>query len=144
MISSIFISIKRRMISQLFKKDKLISFVLWAFFSLALAQFVSVFFFSFDSTSSRTVSILCLYCVFSFAYYFITKKRFRLNLNYPQYIIYNLLFSVLIALFSYVYFRLVMLNNDNFHYRLYLTLLVTNFLLGSLLYLFTLIKKREI
>ncbi len=129
---------------QLLKKETLISLALWVFFSFALARFFAIFFFPFAGSPAYTITILCLYCLLSFSYYFIAKKRFLLRLNYTQFIIYNLLFSLLIALLSYIYFRSVMLNNDHFHFRFYIMLLIVNFLSGSLLYSFTLIKKREI
>ena len=132
------------MISSLFKKEKIISFVLWTFFSLSFVRFVSVFFFSFETSLAYTVSLLCIYSILSFSYYFINKKRFHFQLNYAQYIVYNLLFSILASLFSYLYFRLVMLGEDHFPYSFYIALTVTNFILGSLLFPFTQIKKREI
>ncbi len=115
----------------------------WTLFSVALVQFLSIFFFSFSSTGMYLI-ILLLFCLFSFSYYFIFKKRFGFQLSYGQYIICNLLFSLLVAMFSWFYFRLVMLNDDPFPYTRYIGLLLVNFLVGSVLYLFTLIKKNEI
>ena len=130
--------------SKFFKKEILLTFVLWSFFSMALVKLLAVLLFAGVTRPVYTISIFCLYSLLSFSYYFINKKLFFVTLNYTPYIIYNLLFSVLIALYSYLYFKLVMLNNDYFSFGLYTSLIVTNAILGSLLYLFTLIKKSEI
>src|SRR5690349_7796379 len=102
-----------------FKKEILLTFVLWSFFSMALVKLLAVLLFAADKGSVYTISIFCLYSLLSFFYYFINKKLFSLTLDYKLYIIYNLLFSVLIALYSYLYFKLVMLNNDYFSFGLY-------------------------
>lgn len=129
------------MISALFKKDKLISFIIWSFFSFSLVQLLSIFIYSLNNNSAFALVTISLSTILSFAYFFINAARFKFRLSYPQYLIYNFLFSLLVTIFSYGYFCIVMLNNEVFPYQRFLALAIVNLLCGSLLFLFTLIKK---
>jgi len=83
----------------------------------------------------------CLYSLLFFAYYFIFKRMFRLKLSYIQYTANNILFVLLISLFSYLYYKIILLDNDYFAYTFFIAMLISNVVFGSLLFLFTLIKR---
>jgi len=85
--------------------------------------------------------VTTLYSLLSFLNYFIFKARFGIKLNYARYLACNLLFGILITAFSYSYYLVIMLAGDQYNSRFYIWLLLSNAVIGSLLFLFTLIKK---
>src|SRR6266498_2395684 len=128
------------MLSELFKKNKITSLFIWSFFSFALIKFFSIFFYAVNNFS---VYYVLLYSFLFFFYYFVFKIRFSKGLNYLQYTICNILFVVLITIFFYGYYRLIMLDNDFFNFNLFIGILISNLVVGSLLFLLTLIRRAK-
>jgi hypothetical protein len=121
------------------KKREILSLFIWSFFSFSVIQFLSVFIYAVKSNVQLFLLLIVLYSSLSFLNYFVLKARFGIKLNYPQYLVCNLVFGILITAFSYSYHLAVMLTNDRYSFGVYIGLLLSNLLLGSILYLFTLI-----
>jgi len=123
----------------LFQRDKILLLAIWSFFSFSVIKFFSIFLYS---ISHFFLWYTCLYSLLFFLYYFVFKIRFAIGLNYLQYTVSNILFSVLVILFSYAYYKVIMLDNDFFDLNFFIMGIISNLLLGSFLFLFTLIKKK--
>jgi hypothetical protein len=113
--------------------------VIWSFFSFSTIKFFSIFLFTIKYSFFWYA---CLSAFLFFFYYFIFKFRFIVRLNYLQYGVSNILFTGLVTIFSYAYYKVIMLDNDDFVGNFFIAILISNFSLGSLLYLFTLIKRQ--
>ena len=121
------------------KKDNVLLLVIWSLFSFSAIKFFSIFLYTIHYIF---LWYACLYSVLFFAYYFVFKIRAAAKLNYLQYTVGNILFTILITIFSYIYYKIIMLDNDYFDLNFFIGVLISNLLLGSLLFLFTLIKKK--
>ena len=123
----------------LFKRDKIILLLIWSFFSFSVIKLCSVFFYKLNHSFLYYAS---LYSLLFFIYHFVFKIRFDTKLNYQQYTISNILFVILITMLSYCYYRLIMLDNDYFGFNFFIVILISNLLFASLLFPFTLIKRK--
>jgi hypothetical protein len=132
------------MLSVLINKKGLSSLFVWSFFSFALLRFFLLFIYLGPNRSGYSLLLASLYSLLSFLLYFVFKLRWRIKLNYMQYMICNMLFGILITAFSYSYYLVVMLPGDRFDLPFYVSLLLGNMLIGSILYLFTLIKRSAV
>jgi hypothetical protein len=121
------------------KKDRLLSLFIWSFFSFSIIKCFSVFSYSFASTFLYEA---ILYSILFFIYFFIFKARFRSRLTYLQYTTSSFLFVTGITMFSWSYYKLVMLDNDYFNSNFFIALLISNLVFTSLLFLLTLIKRK--
>ena len=128
----------------LFKNKELLSLVVWSFFSFSVIRFFFIFVYITSNNLQYFLLVTALYSLLSFLNYFVFKLRFGVKLNYGRYIICNILFGILITAFSYGYYVVVMLPGDNFKFGFYITLLLSNTIVGSLLYFFTLIKRSAV
>jgi len=128
----------------LFKKKELLSLFVWSFFSYAVIRFTFLFIYLVETNLRYFLMVILLHSLLSFLNYFIFKIRFGVRQGYLQYIICNVLFSTLVTSFSYGYYFVVMLPGDQFKWGFYFRLFLLNVILGSLLFLFTLIKKRAV
>lgn len=120
-------------------RDKILLLIVWSFFSFSVMKIFSLFLYTIHHIF---LWYSCFYSLLYFGYYFILKSRSHIKLNYLQYTANNVLFVMLVTLFSYVYYKAIMLDNDYFAYTFFIAILVSNILLGSLLFLFTLKKGR--
>ena len=123
----------------IFKRDKIISLFVWSFFSFSVVKCLSIFISFFVNT---IIYGAVLYSFLFFIYFFIFKMRFGSRLTFLQYITSNLLFAVLITMFSYSYYKLVMLDNDHYRFNFFIVLFISNLVFNSLLFLLTLIKRK--
>jgi hypothetical protein len=128
------------MLPVLFKKEKIILLLTWSFFSFSAIKCLSIFIYVFGTGYFFIVA--GFYSLLLFAYYFVFKSQFGIRLNYVQYIITNVLSGIVVTFFSYGYYLLIMLNNDYYNFRFYFALVISNIILGSLLFLLTRIKKQ--
>jgi len=120
-------------------KSKISLLIIWSLFSFSLVRIFSIFLYA---ISYIFVWYACLCALLFFSYYFIFKIRFHSKLSYVQYSVSNIIFIALIALFSYLYRRAMMPDNDLFTSDFFIAVLISNLLLGSLLFLLTLIKRK--
>ena len=127
------------MLTGFINRAKILSLVTWSFFSFSAVKVLSIFLYTINHIF---LWYACSYSLLLFFYYFAFKKQFGTRLTYLQYTANNILFVILITLFSYVYYKVIMLNDDSFAFNLFLLILISNLLLGSFLFLFTLIKKK--
>jgi hypothetical protein len=127
------------MLTSLFKIDKLLGLGIWSFFSFSIIKFLSIFLYASDHIFLWYVG---LYTLLYFIYFFVFKIKFRHNLSYIQYVVSNLLFVILVTLFSFCYYKIVLLDNDYFDWSFYFSISISNFLMGSLMFLVTLIRLR--
>ena len=123
----------------IFKKDKIISLFIWSFFSFSIIKFSSIFIYSFINTFLFEA---ILYSFLFFIYFFIFRIRFGISFTYSQYIISNFMFLIGITIFSYSYYKLVMLDNDYFKFNFFIAVFISNLIFNSLLFLLTLIKRK--
>lgn len=123
----------------IFKKDRIISLLSWSFFSFSLIKFSSLFIYSFINTFLFEA---ILYSFLFFIYFFIFRTKFGINLTYSQYITSNFLFLIGITMFSYSYYKLVMLDNDYLEFNFFIGVLISNLIFNSLLFLLTLINRK--
>jgi hypothetical protein len=130
------------MMSIMFKKEKLLSLAIWSFFSFSVIKVLSVFFYMVKGNFLHLLIITVSYASLFFIYYFIFRTRYGARLNFAQYTVSNILYAAMLTLFSYGYYVLIMLKNDFFNAGFYIVLAISNLLIGSLLFLFTLIKKQ--
>jgi len=121
------------MFKVIFEKDKIISLFVWSFFAFSVFIYFFIDTFLYQAT---------LYSLLFFIYFFIFKTRFGIRLTYFQYITSNLLFIIGITIFSYGYYKLVMLDNDRFNFVFFIAILIATLIFASLLFLLTLIKKK--
>jgi hypothetical protein len=128
----------------IFKKREIASLIVWSFFSFSFLQFFSIFIYMTKNNLQYFLVVNALYSSLSFLNYFIFKARFGIKLNYARYLVGNIVFGILITAFSYGYYLIVMLASDHYNSGFYIALLISNIVLGSLLFLFTLIKRSEI
>ena len=128
----------------LFKKREILSLFVWSFFSFSFIRVFSIFVYITKNNLQYFLLISALYSLLSFLNYFVFKARFGIKLNYARYIACNIMFGILITAFSYGYYLVVMLPDDLFEFGFYITLFLSNIVLGSLLFLFTQIKRSEI
>ena len=127
------------MFQLIFKKDRIISLFAWSFLSFSVIKCLSIFFYSFVNTFLYEAF---LYSFLFFIYFFIFKVRFGSRLTYLQYITSSFLFVIGIIMFSYGYYKLVMLDNDYFNLKFFIAILISNLIFSSLLFLLTLIKRK--
>lgn len=132
------------MIKSLFEKEKFISIFLWIFFSFSFFKAITVFSQLLGSELLINLLSFLIMSVLSFCYFFIYKYRFSNTLNFIQYIIYNIFFSFVFWILSFLYFKMIMLDNDSFYRGYHAAATIANLFLGSIFYPFTLIKKSEI
>ena len=130
------------MLQGLLRKEKIILLLTWSFFSFSVIQFLSIFIYTVGNGVAYFSIVAGLNSILLLTYYFVYKSRFGTRLNYWQYMITSILSGILITGFSYGYYLLVMLNNDYYNFRFYVVLIISNIFLGSLLFLFTRIKKK--
>jgi hypothetical protein len=126
------------MLTHWLNRDKILLLIIWSFFSFSVMKVFSIFLYS---ISHIFLWYACLYSSLFFVYYFIFKSMFHGKLSFLQYTASNILFVILVAFFSYVYYKLIMLDNDYFTYNVFIAILVSNIVLGSLLFLLTLTKR---
>jgi len=123
----------------IFKKAKLLSLLTWSFFSFSVIKCFSIFSYSLPGAFLyETV----LYSLLFFVYFFIFKVRFGGRLTYLQYITSIFLFVTGITIFSYSYYKLVMLDIDHFNFNFFIAILISSLVFSSLLFLLTLIKRK--
>lgn len=127
------------MLTTLFRMDKILCLSVWSFFSFSIIKFFSIFLYSIDHIFLWNAGIYALLC---FTYYFVFKIKFGYNLSYIQYVVSNILFVTLVTFFSICYYKLVLLDNDYFDWDFYFLISISGLLLGSLLFLITLIRRR--
>ena len=127
------------MFQLIFKKDRIISLFVWSFLSFSVIKCLSIFIYSFVNTFLYEAF---LYSFLFFIYFFIFKVRFGSRLTYLQYITSSFLFVIGIIMFSYGYYKLVMLDNDYFNLNFFIAILISNLIFSSLLFLLTLIKTK--
>jgi len=127
------------MFQLIFKKDRIISLFVWSFLSFSVIKCLSIFIYSFVNTFLYEAF---LYSFLFFIYFFIVKVRFGSRLNYLHYITSSFLFVIGIIMFSYGYYKLVMLDNDYFNLNFFIAILISNLIFSSLLFLLTLIKRK--
>jgi hypothetical protein len=127
------------MLTGLLARDKIMLLITWSLFSFSVIKVLSIFLYTINHIF---LWYALLYSLLFFPYYFLFKKRFHTKLNYIQYTASNILFTIMIALFSYIYYKIIMYDNDNFALNFFTTIVISNFILGSFLFLFTLIKKK--
>ena len=125
----------------LFSKEKVISFFIWAFFSFAMLQLFSVFVYLINSGIAFFLIAALLYSCSLLGYAAVFRIRFHVSLNFLHYTISNVLMVILMTGFSFGYYLMVKLSNDVYQLGYYAALAIFNTLLGSLFFLFTLIKK---
>ena len=123
----------------IFKKDKLLSLFAWSFFSFSVIKCFSIFSYSFAGIFLYE-AVLC--SLLFFIYFFIFKTRFGSRLTYLQYITSGFLFLIGITMFSYCYYKLIMLDNDRFNFSFFIAILIPSLVFSSLLFLLTLIKRK--
>ena len=123
----------------IFEKDKIVSLFIWSFFSFSVIKFLSIFIYLFIDPFLYQV---ILYSFLFFIYFFIFRTRFGISLTYLQYVISDFLFVLGITIFSYSYFKFVMLDNDYFNFISYIAILIATLIFTSLLFLLTLIKRK--
>jgi hypothetical protein len=127
------------MLTGFIDRAKILSLVTWSFFSFSLVKVFSIFLYIINHI---LFWYACLYSLLFFVYYFVFKKQFGARLTYLQYTANNILFVILITLFSYAYYRAVMLDTDPFVFNFFLLVFISNLFVGSFLFLFTLTKKK--
>src|SRR5436190_19936079 len=122
----------------LLSRDKLILLVVWSFFSFSIMKIFSIFLYA-----SHYIFLwyACVYSILFFVYYVIFKVKFS-GLNYLQYTLSKISFVVLVTIFSYIYYKVILLDNDYFIFSFFLAIAISNVLLGSILFLLTLIKRK--
>ena len=123
----------------IFEKDKIISLFTWSFFSFSLIKCFSIFIYSFDNTFLYEAG---LFAFLFFIYFFVFKIRFGVKLTYLQYMTSSFLFVIYITIFSYSYYKLVMLDNDYFNFIFFIAVLISNLIFNSVLFLLTLIMRK--
>jgi len=128
------------MFSILFKKNKLLFLFSWSFFSFAWIKFSSVFVFT---IGAPFIYLACTYSCLFFLFYFVFKIKFGIRLNFWQYTTENILFVTLITLFSYAYYKLVMLDNDYFDLDFFVAVLISNLILCWLFFVVTLLIRKK-
>jgi len=127
------------MLSGLAGRNKILLLAVWSFFSFALVRAFSIFVYTISYTFFWYAG---LYSLLFFSYYFVFRSRFGSKLNYAHYTANNISFVALIILFSYLYHKVIMLDNDHFAFNFFIAIVISNLLAGSILFLFTLIKRR--
>ena len=126
--------------SFLFNKKKLLSLFVWSFFAFSGFKLLSVFIYLGKSIFGHLVFISVFYAFFFFLYFFMFRARFGVRLNYWQYLLSNILFLAMLSFFSYGYYMLIIINNYFYDTAFYIVLAISNLVIGSALFLFTLIK----
>jgi|KBSSwiStaDraftv2_1062776.scaffolds.fasta_scaffold204027_3 hypothetical protein len=127
------------MFKVIFEKNKIISLFVWSFFCFSVIKCFSVFIYF---LTNAFLYQAFLYSILFFIYFFIFKIRFGTRLTYLQYITNSLLFIIGIIIFSYSYFKLVMLDDDHFNIVFFTAIFISNLILTSFLFLLTLIKRK--
>jgi hypothetical protein len=127
------------MFKVIFEKNKIISLFVWSFFCFSVIKCFSVFIYF---LTNAFLYQAFLYSILFFIYFFIFKIRFGTRLTYLQYITNSLLFIIGIIIFSYSYFKLVMLDDDHFNIIFFTAIFISNLILTSFLFLLTLIKRK--
>ena len=127
------------MLATLFRTDKIICLSVWSLFSFSVIKFFSIFLYSVDHFFLWYAG---LYSLLNFSYYFVFKIEFKHSLSYIQYVISNLLIVILVTSLSICYYKLIMLDNDYIDWSFYCLISISGLLLGSLLFLITLIRPR--
>ena len=128
----------------LFEKKKIISIFLWAFFGFSLFMALDVFSELVGSRAIANLTLCFINSLLSFGYFFIYQYRFSQRLNFIQYIIYNIFYSLLFLIFSFLYFEIVIFDKDGYALEFFWGVSGVNLFVGSFLYPLTLIKKSEI
>ena len=127
------------MFKVIFEKNKIISLFVWSFFCFSVIKCFSVFIYF---LTNAFLYQAFLYSILFFIYFFIFKIRFGTRLTYLQYTTNSLLFIIGIIIFSYSYFKLVMLDDDHFNIVFFTAIFISNLILTSFLFLLTLIKRK--
>lgn len=127
------------MLPSLFKPDRIFCLAIWSFFSFSIINFLLIFLYTIEHIFLWYAG---LYSLLYFIYYFVFKIKFGRSLRYIEYAVCNILFVVLVTLFSFCYYKLVLLDNDYFDWSFYFSTSIFNLLLGSVLFLGTLIRRR--
>ena len=128
----------------LFTRKQWLSLFVWSFFSFSVLRIFSVFVYIFQNNLQYYLAVTAIYSILGFLNYFLFKVRFGIKLRYGRYLACVVLFGLLITVFAYGYYLLIRLPHDRFAFDFYKGLFVLNLIIASLLYLFTLIKKRAV
>jgi hypothetical protein len=130
------------MVSYLFKGQRIVSLIIWTFFSFSAVRLISAVVYPVQDGYPVFMGLSFFYSLFFFLFWFLFKRWFSHSLNYGQYILYNMVYGLLILGFSYLYYFLVMLRNDFYSWNYHIWLFVFNLVVVSFLFLFTLISKK--
>ena len=128
----------------LFNRKELVSMFVWSFFSFSVIRIMSVFIYFFPGNLQYFLAVVAVSSILCFLNYYLFKIRFSVKLNYQKYITCCISFGLLITVFAYGYYLLIRLPHNYFEFGFYARLFVLNLIIGSILYLFTLIKKRAV
>ena len=123
------------MLAILLKKEKLFFLIAWSLLACSLLRLTDIFILSFENNFYYFIVKLIIQAGLYYIYYHLLKRRYNINLNYIGYIIENIIYSLLIILFAFVFYKLTSLNNGAFYISSFFILLFLNLVLSSILFL---------
>jgi len=123
-------------------KKEIISFLLsWNLFAFSLLQIIKMFVFSFETGSYYISLNILIYALLFIVFCLVCKKRFYLKINFPYFLLLNLIYALSMTFYAYAYHKTVMTSDDFFNYSFYFILFIANTILSSVFFLFTSQKK---
>ena len=123
------------MLAILLKKEKLFFLIAWSLLACSLLRLTDIFILSFDNNFYYFIVKLIIQAGLYYGYYHLLKLRFSIKLNYIGYIIENIIYSLLIILFAFVFHKITSLNNGEFYLTSFFILFFLNLVLSSILFL---------
>lgn len=125
----------KNMLAILLKKEKLFFLIAWSLLACSILRLTDIFILSFENNFYYFIIKLVIQAGLYYGYYHLLKRRYDIKLNYIGFIIENIIYSLLILLFAFVFYKMTALNNGAFYIIHFFILFVLNLMLSSILFL---------
>jgi hypothetical protein len=106
----------------------------WSLLSYSIIQCIDIFILIVRSKLLHYALIGLVHISFYFLCIILLGKKYRHRFNYGQYLAISVLYSLLIWLYSYIFFELIKITDMGFDLDRYPILLVLNLILSSIVF----------
>jgi hypothetical protein len=113
---------------------KVIFIISWSLLSYSLIQCIDIFILLIQSKLLHFILIGIVHIAFYFFCIILLGKKYGHQFNYGQYLAISIFYSVLIWLYSFIYFELIKITDMSFDLNRYFILLVLNLILSSIVF----------
>ena len=114
---------------------KLFFLISWSLLSYSLIEGIDIFILLIQNRLFYFVLIGIVHIMFYFFCIRILKKKYEHQFGYKEYLTTNIFYSLLICLYSFIYFELIKITDESFNLNTYLVLLLINLAISSIFFL---------